>query len=139
MLHKFLPSLDTYNPYNKKVSIMTDAEFEFFKVLEQVVQDKYYIVPQVVMSDLLEVKGFGFWKKPYRTKIDKKTIDFVLYNKQRYTPYIAIELDDSTHLQKKRIARDVFVNTVLEKSGIKLIRIQNSATYNLSDISKKLA
>ena len=118
---------------------MTDAEFEFFKVLEQVVQDKYYIVPQVVMSDLLEVKGFGFWKKPYRTKIDKKTIDFVLYNKQRYTPYIAIELDDSTHLQKKRIARDVFVNTVLEKSGIKLIRIQNSATYNLSDISKKLA
>jgi Protein of unknown function (DUF2726) len=115
---------------------MTDAEFEFFKVLQQVVQDKYYIVPQVVMSDLLEVRGSGFEKKPYRTKIDKKTIDFVLYNKQRYTPYIAIELDDSTHLEQKRMARDIFVNTVLEKSGIKLIRIKNSTTYDFSDISK---
>ena len=138
MFHNHLPPLSFHNPYTKKHSLMNDNEFKFFKVLEQVVGDKYYIVPQIVISDLVDVKENGFLKKSYRTKIDKKTVDFALFNKSDYSLYITIELDGPSHLEPKIMKRDAFVEDLFSRVGIPLRRIDNADSYNLEEISSKL-
>ena len=122
---------EVYLPYRKKTFLLTRAEYNFDKVLTEVVQDKYYIGRQVALSSIVEVTSTY---KPYKSKIDKKTIDFVLFNKAGYTPYLAIELDDSSHLRFDRIERDRFVEEVLSKAGIRIVRIKNAYHYDASKI-----
>jgi len=126
---------EVYLPYRKKSFLLTKAEYNFDKVLQEAVQDKYYIGRQVPLSSIIEVTSNY---KPYRSKIDKKTIDFVLFNKAGYVPYLAIELDDRSHSRWDRIKRDEFVNDVLKKAGIKVVHIKNSYTYQLEEISNLL-
>jgi hypothetical protein len=38
-------------------------------------------------------------------------------------PYLVIELDDRSHEQEKRVKRDAFVASVLDRAGIPLVRI----------------
>ncbi len=121
-------------PYHRRQYLMSAAEYDFFKVLQEAVHDSYYIVPQVVLSNLVDVNDNYKWNKSFRSKIDKKTIDFVLFNKAGYTPYLAIELNDRSHLHSDRMERDEFVSEVLSTAGIKLITIPNSSSYNVSEI-----
>lgn len=123
---------EAYLPYKKKESLLTASESNFEKVLKEVVQNKYHIDRQVLLSNLVETTDKY---KPHRSKIDKKTIDFVLFQNNSHAPYLAIELDDLSHLRPDRIERDLFVESVLNKAGIRLIRIKNSYSYNLKEIS----
>ncbi|MBP6888789.1 MAG: DUF2726 domain-containing protein [Candidatus Pacebacteria bacterium] len=125
---------EQYYPYHKKQYFMTAAEYTFFKVLQEAVQDKYFIVPQVTLSNLVDVNDGYKWNKSWRSKIDKKSVDFVLFNKAGYTPYLAIELDDSTHSRSDRMERDDFVQNTLQRAGIRLQRVKNAYKYNLEEV-----
>jgi hypothetical protein len=126
---------EKYYPYHRRRYFMTAAEYAFFKVLQEAVQDKYFIVPQVTLSNLVDVNDGYKWNKSWRSKIDKKSVDFVLFNKAGYTPYLAIELDDSTHSQSERMERDDFVQNVLQRVGIRLERVKNAYKYDLQQIA----
>ena len=122
-------------PYKKK-NIMTDPELSFFRVLEKKYSTQYYIIPQVVLSSIIDVdlpkKFFAY--KGYRSKIDKKTIDFVLFSKDTFKPFMAIELDESSHSLPDRKERDEFVNPLFEKVGIKLKRVMVANSYNIDNL-----
>lgn len=126
---------EKYLPYVKKEYLMTKTEHEFFKVLEQAVQDKYYIVPQVQLSNLVQVEKDKKSQYSLRNKINLKSVDFVLFNKEYYTPYLIIELDDSSHLREDRQIRDSFVDSALNKVGIKIVHIKISYNYDLNEIT----
>ena len=111
---------------------MSKAEHEFFKILQEAVKGRYYIVPQVQLSKIIEVNKYEKNKRVYRNKIDRKSVDFVLFNKEYFTPYMVIELDDSSHMLPEREERDVFVDNILNRLGIKIIHIKTSNSYNLS-------
>ncbi|MCC7160514.1 DUF2726 domain-containing protein [Candidatus Nomurabacteria bacterium] len=126
-------------PYKKR-SIMTEAELNFFRQLEQKYGSKYYIIPQVLLSSIVDVdlpKSF-FAYRGYRSKIDKKTIDFVMFDKQTYNPFLVIELDDSSHLRADRQIRDHFLDEVFNKTEIKIVHIKTAFNYDLNEISAKL-
>ncbi len=57
----------------------------------------------------------------YRSKINKKIVDFVLFDKQNISPILVIELDDYTHQKPDRKKRDVFLNKVLDHCGIPIL------------------
>src|ERR1035437_1031433 len=46
---------EVYLPYKKKSFLLTRAEYNFDKVLTEVVQDRYYIGRQVLLSNIVEV------------------------------------------------------------------------------------
>jgi len=127
---------DEYLPYIKKEYLMTKAEHEFFKILQQVVQDKYYIVPQVQLSNLVQVEKPKRWEYSVRNKIDRKSVDFVLFNKENFTPHLVIELDDSSHLREDRQKRDNFVDRILSKAGIKIIHTNNN--HDFEELAKTI-
>lgn len=119
-------------PYKKKGELMTKAEREFFDVLEKVVNNRYYIIPQVKISNLAIVSGTRNYKT-YLNKIDRKTVDFVLFDKQ-FLPVVVIELDDSSHNNESRKERDSFVDKVMDKIKIKIIHIKTSRAYDLKNL-----
>lgn len=137
-MEKCRENKDTVLPYKKKEYLMTIAEREFWETLKEVVKDRYYIVPQVVISDIVyvSINGKNYYK--YRSKIDKKRIDFVIFSKDTFTPGIAIELDDSTHNREDRIDRDHFVDSVMEQVGIKIVHIKTAYKYNLEELAKTI-
>ncbi len=122
---------DDFKHYVKKNYLMSKAEHEFFKVLREIVKDRYYIVPQVQLSKIVEVNHYEHQKRKYFNKIDRKSVDFVLFNKEYFTPYMAIELDDSSHMLPPRETRDDFVGSMLERVGIKLVRVPVARSYDL--------
>lgn len=121
-------------PY-KKQGLMTEAELAFFKVLQEAVQDKYYIVPQVQLSKLVGVEKNEKYQKTYLNKIDRKSVDFVLFDKDFFLPKLVIELDDSSHNLPVRKERDYIVNMILSKAEIKIEHIKTSYKYDLEQIT----
>lgn len=121
-------------PYEKKPYLMTNAERNFFKVLYEAAHEKYYIVPQVPLSNIVRVEYTHRWFYEYRNKINRRYLDFVLFDKEYFTPQIVIELDDTTHLLPDRAARDVFVDKVLQKAGIRVVHIKTAYSYDIQSI-----
>lgn len=127
---------EDYKHYVKKNYLMSKAEHEFFKVLQEAVKDKYYIVPQVQLSKIIEVNKYEHQKWKYANKIDKKSVDFVLFNKEYFTPEIVIELDETSHMLPVREDRDNFVDSILNRVDIKIVHIKTAYNYNLSEIKE---
>ncbi len=124
----FIPEESRYKLNN---GLVTPTEEKFMKVLEEVVGDRYRIVPQVQLSRIMKPvdsnKNFTNYKD--FNLIKAKSIDFVLYDKD-LKPHLAIELDDRSHRRYDRIKRDEFVNKVMEEVGLRIIHIPVSYNYD---------
>jgi len=110
-----------YLHYKKRFSVMTHAEQAYFKKLQETYDQQYYIFPQINLDKLVEVTT----KKSYYhyfNKINRKSVDFVIADKNTLETIKVIELDDWTHGLEKRKERDDFINNVLEVCSIIKIR-----------------
>ncbi len=121
-------------PYTPKWNFMTPSEYKFFKIIEQIAGDKYYIIPQVQLTNLLYISLYNKQHRAYRNKIDRKSVDFAFFTKEDYKFHLAIELDDSSHEREDRIERDEFVEEAMEDAGLKLLRIKLRPVYNIEFI-----
>lgn len=130
-------NINSYLPYVKKEYLMTNAERSFFKVLQGVVGDKYYIVPQVSLKNIVQVNKYEKLQWKYQNQIDRKCVDFVLFDKEYFTPQIVIELDDISHELPLREERDRLVDAVMEKVGLQIEHVKTAYSYNI-DLLKEL-
>lgn len=111
--------------YSAKKYIMTSAEADCFERLERICGEKYYIFPQIQLSSLLNHKIKGQNWRAALSRIQRKTVDFVLVERATMRTAYAVELDDRTHDRADRVNRDSFVNQALNSSGIPLVRLRN--------------
>ncbi len=104
-------------PYKKKDSILTPHEQQYFRQLEQQYGTNHYIFCQVALDRIINTTDqknfYTYWNK-----INKKTIDFVLVDRQTLQTVKLIELNDRTHNYKTRVDRDNFLKQVCETAGI---------------------
>ena len=128
----------TYH-YFAKNAIMTERENKFFKQLNEILGNKWFIIPQVHLSALLnhKVKGQN-WKAAFR-HINGKSVDFVLLSKETMKPICAIELDDSTHNYKNRVERDAEVERIFAEAKLPLARFKNPEKLSRQDIVNTIA
>src|SRR5664280_2438936 len=85
-------------PYVLNRYLMSKAERSFFGVLEQVTDSsKYYLFPQVSLGNLVDVEKGASSYQTYHNKVDRKSVDFVLFDRSTLSPVLAEELDDASH------------------------------------------
>jgi hypothetical protein len=127
-------------PYVLERYLMSKAERSFFGVLEQVTDSsKYYIFPQLSLSKLVIVeKGTGSYQT-YHNKVDRKSIDFVLFDRSVVSPVLAVELDDASHDREDRLERDAFVDRVLAKAGLPLLHVRAQASYDPKQLAASIS
>lgn len=117
--------------YKIKEEFITENELRLYKVLKKVAYElKLDIFTQVALNRILEINNRRK-QQQLRNRIDRKSIDFVLYNERTKKIICCIELDDPTHEREDRIERDLFLDKIF-KDTIKLVRIkvQNYYDYN---------
>lgn len=114
-------------PYRKK-ALLTNREEEFYKQIKPICDNSNIkILSKVRLADIVEPnKDLQYREKQtYLNKIIKKHIDFILCNPENLEIIALIELDDTTHNQKKRIESDEFKNKLCETVGYSLIRVNS--------------
>jgi len=98
--------------YSQKSS-MTACEMRFWEQLKRLFADDYIITPQVPLSSIVRKNAdMRYANELYRT------IDFGLFTKEDYSLVALIEINDSTHHESSRIARDYKVKAILAQAGI---------------------
>lgn len=118
-------------PYEKKPYLFdANSEFNLYKVLVELYGDKYYVFPQINYSHLIQPKKSTFQEeRKYRSKIDRKSADFVFCDKEKIIPQLIIELDGYVHNFKSRRARDLFIDEI---TGIVNLPILHLKTKDLN-------
>lgn len=126
-------------PFIKKINTLSESEKVFFQFLENLstIKDNYYIFPQLSISKLVTLPISIKRNYALINKIDRKSVDFVLFDKNTLNPIVAIELDGASHNAIDRQERDEFVDKVFESAGVRLVHIErNDNGYNPEEILK---
>jgi very-short-patch-repair endonuclease len=115
--------------YRRKNGVMTDAERECYHALIAEMGPDYYFFPQMHLDVIVQPTNTSKNRFSAFRHINQKSVDFVACDKQQLRPLFAIEIDDKTHNQPKRIERDIEVARILHGAGIPLIRIENRGRF----------
>ncbi len=99
--------------------------------LQKALTDKYMIHSQVPLISLVRPVDYR-----HNSKSWAKRVDFVITDTATKV-IVVIELDDSTHNQKKRVERDNYVNYAL-KGHHPLVRIKTETFYMPEKIAELL-
>jgi hypothetical protein len=130
--------------YEKKPYLFdTTSEFNLYKILLELFGDKYYIFPQVNYSHLIQPRKTK-WEdeRRHRSRIDRKSADFVFCDKERIVPRLIIELDGSVHSFKSKQTRDEFINNLMKIVDLPILHLRPDAFdrgFIKNEVSKKLA
>ena len=132
IVRALLSGRQRYRPsylYRKQEYLMTQAEHKCFNALEQAVGDVYYIFPQVHLPSILDhkIKGQN-WRGAF-SHINQKSVDFVLCDKIKLNPILAIELDDWSHALPERKERDGMVEQMLKDAKMPLLRLKDHSLF----------
>lgn len=107
---------------------MSIPERQFYEKLIKLLPTWYVIYPQVVLSNIVSVNSSRKTFRKRQNKINKKTVDFVIFEEPYIKPVAAIEYDGSTHQRKDRVQRDEFVNSVLSSAWIPILHFRHTGS-----------
>ncbi len=137
-IYTFLKSEEERLPFKRKEFLMNIPERKFFEELQRIVPDNHMVFPQVLLSSIVSVTSSrkDFWK--YHNKINRKTIDYVIFKKPYFKPVLVIEYDGKSHNKPVRIERDIKVKNILHSAGINLLRVGHQKNINFEEIKNKI-
>lgn len=143
IFHKDKKEKPDLSVYQKK-PFLFDAvsELNLYKMLFELYGNNFCIFTQVNYSHLIEPKKTNFSdERKYRSRIDRKSADFVLCDKERVVPQLVIELDGYAHNFKSKQVRDEFINDLTNIVDLPILHIKTAdlnREYIKSEIDKKL-
>ncbi|WP_083922069.1 DUF2726 domain-containing protein [Thermus igniterrae] len=116
-------------PYKLKPALLSPAERSFWGVLQKVLPNEHLVWPKVRLLDLLLVDGEGGQRLSALNRVQAKHLDFLVVRARDARPILAIELDDRSHQRPDRQERDRFIDELMQKVGLPLVRIQARHAY----------
>lgn len=121
----------------------TVSEFNLYKILLELFGNKYHIFPQVNYSHLIQPKKTTWEEeRKHRSRIDRKSADFVFCDKERVVPQLIIEIDGSVHNFKSKQARDEFINELTKLVDLPVLHLKVGSVdkeFIRNEINKKLS
>jgi hypothetical protein len=125
------------NFFIRKNCLIRDDELAFYAKLQAIVENNYYLFPQVHLSDLVSVQNNVRDHENLYQLLGNKSVDYVIFSKPEMCAIVAIELNGESHLMANRKNRDQLVSSVLEKVGIKFLPVDKN-NYNFEELKMKI-
>jgi len=126
--------------YYLKKSLFSPAERSFFGVLESLNYEGVLITSKVRLADILGIKK-GLERGDRQralNRISSKHVDFLLIQQSDGRPILGIELDDSSHQEEERVARDSFVDSVFKSAGLPILHVTAKPAYDPKEIHRQI-
>lgn len=120
----------------RKPSFIRYDEKVLFDVLLQVCSDKYHVIPQARLSDLVDIKSGMRDHENLYLALGEKSVDFLLLRKNDLFPVLAIELNGEYHNWYSQRSKDATKKMILEFAGIPMLPINKAKSYSNSEIEK---
>ena len=92
--------------YRPRKRLMEGPEKLCFQLLVELFGEKFYVIPQVEVSALLNHKVGSQDRQTAKRFIENKTVDFVLCNKRSLCPICAVKLADPADKPVKKASRN---------------------------------
>ena len=124
--------------YHKKTYLMTSSEASFFHLLNLIYAKDYFVMSQINLDKLIDVNSWYVKNHTYKNRIDKKSVDYVLIDKQSLKPRLALELDGPDHFKPDRRVRDQFVNKLFQDLELPLLRVCSQDSYSANDLKNRI-
>ena len=123
-------------PFQKEPVLFTPAERSFLWVLETALGNQFRVMGKVRLADVIRVKPglSGSARQQAFNRIQSKHLDFVMCDSKDLSVQFVVELDDSSHYQAGRQARDEFLDKALAAAGVPVFHFQVKRTYSVQDI-----
>ena len=118
---------------------MNSSERIFFETLRRAIGDKFDIYPQVNLDKIFKTKykSNKFEFNGAKWAIDRRSVDYLLVEKETQSPKVAIELDGSSHERPDRIERDEKVGSIFDYNGVPLVRVNVSGNFSETELRTK--
>ncbi len=117
-------------PFKLKNNFFTRSEWEFFRILEeQIDHTKYTVFPKVRLGDFVEVDAPKGERMSHWNRIKSKHVDFLIYDTQKSSIAIAVELDGNSHNSERMKKSDDFKDKLYPAVGLELIRVQVGSDF----------
>jgi hypothetical protein len=108
-------------------------ENDYFNTLKGLINtEKFYIFPQVPLSQIVEKHS----QSNYKNELFR-VIDFCIFD-LNYYPLLCIEINDTTHLKRRRAKRDEKVEEILKSAKLPLYTIWTYEEFNVEKFKKTL-
>ncbi len=123
-------------PYQKEPILFTPAERSFLAVLDQALGDHFRVLGKVRLADVIRVKSglSGSARQQAFNRIQSKHLDFVACDPNDLSVQFVVELDDSSHQQSRRQARDEFLDKALAAAEVPIFHFPVKRAYAVQEI-----
>ena len=119
-------------PYRLREPFLTTTELALFRVLTEMMGNRYVICPKVSLNDVFYIlrpnENVHFFNKFFR-----KHVDFLLCDLKTLAPSFGVEIVKPIAKDTGREA-DKFMDELFTDAGIPLVHISSSEKYDTSDI-----
>jgi len=122
-------------PFHLRDDFLSPAEANFYQVLRLVTGQQVVALAKVNLNDLFFAQtGDARRNRAVSNRIDRKHVDFLLCDSSTLRPVLGIELDDCSHQQPERAARDELVDGVFRAAGLPLLRVPVRRSYSADEL-----
>lgn len=134
------PETEAELAFERRDALFSPAERSFLGVLERALDGHYRVFGKVRLADLIKpAKGLSVSRnQSLLNKINRKHLDYVICSATDLSVIGVVELDDRSHKQADRIARDRFLDQVLATAGIPLVHFQAKSGYGVKEVRATL-
>lgn len=128
------------NEYKRKEYLFdSNSEFILFKALIELFGDQFHVFPQVGYSHLIDETSHNFYeKRRFRSRIDRKSADFVFCDKEHVLPRLVIELNGDSHSLPERKERDNLINTIAKHISLPILTLDVRDIHDKNLIREKV-
>jgi len=123
-------------PYAQSGPLFTPAERSFLGVLRQACGGRYAVMGKVRLADVLRPRrglSKSAWQSAFN-RISARHFDFVLCDPGTLSVACVFELQDRSHNDRKRSARDRFLRDACEAAELPLIEFEARPSYSVAEI-----
>jgi hypothetical protein len=123
-------------PFHRSDSILSDSELSVYRMLHYVVGDDGYLLAKTRLADLVSPKVRRRRRDVYVNMVRNRCVDFVLCDRKRSIPVLAIQLDRST--RGLRTESEELVARVLSAAEVPLLRLSAREASDPHELQAKL-
>lgn len=124
--------------YERRKSILSPVEQNFYTVLQRVVGDRARIFVKVRLVDLVAMPEITPDSNAHLRRASRRSIDFLLSSPTTLMPMVVIALDDRELRKKRGLKKDDVIPDVLAMAGLPLLTIRTKKSYDPAELSHKL-